>query len=181
MPLTANAGLLDDIKDAVVGHTTDAYERVFVDEEYVSGQTVSMGTFRDDDRGRDLAHWVNGSVSVIEADGERYVQLNGDFAAGPAPDLFLYVGHFRIEHEDDFLQVTELGPLTRGSGASYYRLPTDIEFSEVVVWCKRFHQFMGAATLTEPISNRSGDGLLNPYIEYYESVAAGIVDTMSNV
>ena len=146
-PLSANAGVLDDVVDAVKGHTKDLYDRIIVAEEHVEGITVSKGKFRENDRGRDLAHWVDGSVSVIEADGERYIQLNEDFEAGLAPDLFLYVGHFMIEHEEDFLQVTEIGPLKRGKGASYYRMPTDIEFSEVVIWCKRFSQFMGAATL----------------------------------
>ena len=45
--------------------------------------------------------------------------------------------------------VVEVSKLESGSGAQYYELPVNFEDEdhvEIVIWCKRFGAFMGAAT-----------------------------------
>ena len=85
-------GLSGTIRDAVNGHVTDITERVTVDDQHVDGMLIAQADFRDDDIGRDAAHWVNGSVSLIwdEVNDKHYIQLEDNFEAGLAPDLYIY-------------------------------------------------------------------------------------------
>ena len=76
-------GLSGTIRDAVNGHITDVAERITVVDEVATGDVISTATFREDDIGNDAAHWVKGSVSIVEMDGKTYVQLNEDFQARP--------------------------------------------------------------------------------------------------
>ena len=85
-------GLSGTVRDAVEGHAVDITERLTVADEVASGDVLTTATFREDDIGNDVAHWVKGSVSIVEMDGKTYVQLNeDDFQAGLAPDLYIYV------------------------------------------------------------------------------------------
>ena len=85
--------------------------------------------------------------------GKTYVQLNSDFEAGLAPDLYIYVSTSAtpIVDERSFFATTqlELGKLGKGSGASFYEVPGGLKPVQVTIWCKRFSQFMGSATLVK--------------------------------
>ena len=151
---TANAGIWDTIKDAITGHTADVIERVTVRRLAIApGFVEASNNFRENDRGQDAAHWVKGTAQVIRdpATGKSYVQLQSNFKAGLAPDLYIYVStenHY-IQDEADFTRYKqiELGKLTKGSGASFYELPSTIRAQDVqsiTIWCKRFNQFMGS-------------------------------------
>ena len=88
-----------------------------------------------------------GSVSIVNVNGKNYVQLNSDFEAGLAPDLYLYVSSATpIVDERSFFATTqlELGKLGKGSGASFYEVPGGLKPIQVTIWCKRFSQFMGS-------------------------------------
>ena len=86
-------GLSGTVRDAVEGHATDITERLTVEDQNADGLVVSYADFRDDDIGRDAAHWVNGSVSLIwdEVNDKHYIQLEDNFEAGLAPDLYIYL------------------------------------------------------------------------------------------
>ena len=146
-------GLSGTIRDAVNGHVADITERVTVADEVASGDVLTTAVFREDDPGNDAAHWVKGSVSIVEMDGKTYVQLNSDFEAGLAPDLYIYVSTSAtpIVDEKSFFATTqlELGKLVKGSGASFYEVPNGIKPAQVTIWCKRFSQFMGSATVVQ--------------------------------
>ena len=149
----ANAGIWDTIKDAITGHTADVIERVTVEDAIAPGFVEASNNFRENDRGQDAAHWVKGTAQVIRdpATGKSYVQLQSNFKAGLAPDLYIYVStenHY-IQDEADFTRYKqiELGKLTKGSGASFYELPSTIkaqDIESITIWCKRFNQFMGS-------------------------------------
>ena len=148
----AQAGIFDKITDAVTGHVTDIKDRITHDDEYVSGTIVTSAKFRGDDVGRDPAHWTDGTVSLVERDGVRYLQFADDFNNGLAPDLYIYVADRKVVDEGSFwaAETVEVSKLASGSGAQFYELPADFSVSsdfEVVIWCKRFGAFMGAATL----------------------------------
>ena len=144
-------GLSGTIRDAVNGHVADITERVTVADEVASGDVLTTAVFREDDPGNDAAHWVKGSVSIVEMDGKTYVQLNSDFEAGLAPDLYIYVSTSAtpIVDERSFFATTqlELGKLVKGSGASFYEVPGGLKPIQITIWCKRFSQFMGSTTL----------------------------------
>ena len=86
-------GLSGTVRDAVEGHVTDITERVSIADETVAGTLIGYGKFREDDPGNDAAHWVKGTASLVwdEENDKHYIQLEDDFQAGLAPDLYIYV------------------------------------------------------------------------------------------
>ena len=149
------AGPLDwikDARDAVAGHIDDINERINHEDEHIDGMVIATSEFRRDDVGRDGIHWANGSVSLVSDGSGLHVQLGGDFESGPAPDLYIYVADQKVVDEGTFWdsETVEISELDSGSGAQHYRLPeslTSQSHLEVVIWCKRFGAFIGAATL----------------------------------
>ena len=147
---TANALSWSDIKEAITGHTTDLIDRYTEDDAFAPGHPYAMSTFREDDIGQDAAHWVRGDVYLMSSQGTNYVQLGKDFEAGLAPDLYIYAStRADIVDEESFFDSpqVELGKLIKGTGASFYELPDNLQPKSVTIWCKRFSQFMGSANL----------------------------------
>ena len=152
-PSLASANWFSSIKDAITGHTTDVIERATVSDEFAPGNVQLSNNFREDDPGVDAAHWVKGTAQVIRdhSTGKRYVQLQDNFKAGLAPDLYIYISSAEkhIVDEASFYSVgqVELGKLSKGSGASYYEIPNGIKVNSITIWCRRFEQFMGSTSL----------------------------------
>ena len=153
---TASAGLFDRIKDAITGHTDDIIERVTVDDQYAPGNVQASNNFRTDDVGNDAAHWVKGTAQTVRdfAADKNYVQLQNNFKAGLAPDLYIYISLVdkKIVDEQSFNSVEqiELGKLVKGKGASFYEVPAHINIQDIqsiTIWCKRFSQFMGSTNV----------------------------------
>ena len=146
---TASAGIFGDVWTAITGHVDDIKDRRS-DDTFAPGAPIKTSKFRENDPGQDVAHWVTGLLFIVEYQGTRYVQLGTDFEAGLAPDLYIYVSTTpNIIDEDSFFnsEQIELGKLTKGSGASFYELPPNIDPSSVTIWCKAFSQFMGSANV----------------------------------
>lgn len=149
--MTAQAISLGDIKAAITGHVKDATSR-FSEDQVITGDIVSSGTFKDDARGQDAFHRASGSVTIVNNDGVHYVQLGEDFTSTPGPDYHVYISTGSdIQDRRDFRNsdAVELEPLKKGSGASFYEIsgisPADIK--SVTIWCKRFGAFIGSADL----------------------------------
>ncbi len=140
------AGIFDDIKGAITGHYDDLKERVFVENEYADGLTIATTEFKYT---KDSLHWAEGSVSIVKDGDKKYLQLHGDFEAGLAPDLYVYISSDIIKSQADFdkLWVVELAKLKKGSGASYYEIETALDIKSIIIQCKRFNQFMGSALI----------------------------------
>ena len=144
---TVHAGWLDDISTVVGGHINDLQSR-FMDDQLIDGDIIARTMFRENDRGQDTLHHGSGSVLIIDTTDGRYIQLAPDFSSTPGPDYHVYVSQdTNVDHEDRFVKAnqTELGRLIKGSGASYYKLPDDIEFQSVTIWCKAFSEFITSA------------------------------------
>lgn len=136
--------------DALRGHVQDLNERLNHEDEYVEGYVVATSSFRSDDIGRDLAHWADGTVQLVVVGDSTYVQLGDDFRSGPAPDLYIYIADRKVVDETSFwnAKTVEISKLKSGSGAQYYELQENLDqHIEVVIWCKRFGAFIGAATV----------------------------------
>ena len=147
---TAQAGLISDVVDAVQGHVDDINERINHNDEFIEGVSIASGEFRNDDPGRDSIHWADGSVSVVVNQYGTFVQLGSDFRSGPAPDLYIYTASSKVVDEESFYNaenLQELGTLQSGSGASYYYVGQTDGLTEVIIWCKRFGEYIGAATV----------------------------------
>ena len=147
------AGFLSDAWDAIKGHTDDIIERTTVEDAFAPGDIQASNNFRLDDVGRDAAHWANGTVQELRdhETGKRYIQLQDNFVAGPAPDLYIYVSETEtyIVDETTFNQheQIELGKLSKGSGASFYEIPAGVTANQVTIWCKRFGAFIASTNL----------------------------------
>ena len=149
VPITASAGIWDDIVGAVQGHVEDINGRL-ADDEFIGGEIIAEGKFREDDPGQDAIHHGSGWASIRLVDGKRYIQLEESFWTTPGPDYYVYVSATQgISDEGDFYraETVELGKLTKGSGASYYEIPEGIEVASVTIWCKRFEEFIASADI----------------------------------
>jgi len=140
-----HAGILDDITTAITGHYNDAKERLFVEDEIISGTILAESEFT---LSKDSIHWAEGSVSIIEADdGKKYIQLGKDFEAGLAPDLYIFTSTDLIDSQSALDKATRfnLYKLKKGSGASVYQVTGNIK--SIVIWCSAFNQWMGTAVV----------------------------------
>lgn len=145
----SKAGIFDDIRDAFTGHVEDVKDRYLKDDQFVEGDKK---LFSVADWSSDSIHYIDGAASIIQdKNGQKFVQLEEDFAAGLAPDLYVYLAEGHITSDAQFVngRKMELGKLIKGSGASFYEIPkflngySDRKFS-VVIHCKRFNEPMGA-------------------------------------
>ncbi|MCG8673005.1 MAG: DM13 domain-containing protein [Pseudomonadales bacterium] len=147
VPYTAQAGVFDSLKTVVGGHIDDLQSR-FMDDQIIEGTEIARAQFREDDRGQDTLHNGSGTVTIVETDEGRFLQLGSDFSSTPGPDYHVYVSQdSNVDHEDRFdkSRQIELGRLIKGSGASYYKIPADTEFKSVTIWCKAFGEFIVSA------------------------------------
>ena len=143
---TAHAGWFEDIGKAIDGHVSDIKERITIDDAHVTGIDIAKTTFTFT---KDAIHWAEGDVSVVRSIDGEYVQLEETFKSGLAPDLFIVLSDKVITNQAqlDAAPKTTLMKLTKGSGASYYKIPQELKLKTVVIWCKSFNQFMGSAIL----------------------------------
>ena len=139
---SAEAGILEDIGAAIGGHIDDVADRL-KDDEFIPGDRIDNFEFT---YSKDSIHYANGSGEIVVKDGKTYIQLNEDFSAGLAPDLYIFTSNKRITTQADVNRAEKMNltKLKKGSGASYYEIdPKDVK--SIVIWCKRFNQLMGSA------------------------------------
>lgn len=151
LPLTANASWLDSISTVVGGHISDIQSR-FTEDQIIYGNELQRAQFRENDRGQDMLHHGSGSVKIIENSQGRFIQLAKNFSSTPGPDYHVYISNeVFIDHEDRFEESNqvELGKLIKGSGASYYKIPENVQVQSVTIWCKAFNEFIVSADFTE--------------------------------
>ena len=98
----AKANIFSDAIDAVQGHVADVTDRFTHNDTFISGIELSSGMFRDDDIGRDPAHWTDGTATLIESGGDIFIQFDEDFKNGLAPDLYVYVASKKVVDEGSF-------------------------------------------------------------------------------
>lgn len=143
-------GFFSKIGDAVSGHIKDAKSR-FADGATIGGKVVKSAELREDLPGSDTAHYGTGSVTIEEKEGLYYVQFADNTSIGFAPDLNIYVstdGDIVDEPGFEKLNPVHLGEMTKPNGSSFYALPAGMKHDEiksVVVWCRRFSEFMSSA------------------------------------
>ncbi|MGV2829689.1 DM13 domain-containing protein [Myxosarcina sp. GI1(2024)] len=104
-----------------------------------------------------VEHPTQGQVSIIEEDGNRYLELSSDFQTDEGPDLKV------ILHDADTvdLKVEEgsyvsLGALSSFSGAQRYLIPEDVDLNQyqsVAIWCEQFNATFGYAPLAVSTEN----------------------------
>jgi len=155
LPTKLYAGWLDNIGTVIGGHLGDLQSR-FADDELIDGDMIAKALFRSEDRGQDALHRGSGTVILVSTETGSYIQIGPDFTSTPGPDYHVYIStQTGIDHEERFVTANqvELGPLIKGSGASYYKLPEGAEFQSVTIWCKAFNEFITSADFDTPVGS----------------------------
>ncbi len=112
----------------------------------------AMNSFKFDESapGRDPVHWANGTGAVIRTAQGAVLRLNGDFAAGPGPNFWVYLNTRTVGEEKDFKADAgrvKIAPLKSFKGAQNFVLPEGIDaaaFHTVTIWCESFGVYIGS-------------------------------------
>ncbi|MGJ3252480.1 MAG: DM13 domain-containing protein [Elainellaceae cyanobacterium] len=117
-----------------------------------SSQPLPTGSFVSGE------HPTQGAVSIIEENGQRYVEFANDFQTDSGPDLFVILHQSEdvigstlppahpIE-EGDYIT---LAPLQTVSGSQRYPVPETVnldDYRSVAIWCRQFNATFGAASI----------------------------------
>ena len=150
LSMPAQAGIFDDVVDALVGHAKDATGRLKEDQILSDAEIRRTATFRSDDAGNDATHQGSGDVSIVRKNDLYFLQFQPNFDSSFAPDPQIYLSKEAAIYDADSFNASiryKLGALEKGSGASFYAIegfePDDI--SSVTIWCERFGKFITSA------------------------------------
>ncbi len=140
------------VSDALQGHIRDLRDRSRPDA-FIGGEILKRGTIDETAKGQDLLHNSKGGWTLVLSAGALYVQSGDDFRNSPGPDHHVYVSAKPAIKDNDEFEGSgqiEVGRLVKPNGAAYYRLPDSLSAAEVrsvLVWCKRFREYIGSADL----------------------------------
>lgn len=149
-------GFFSKIGDAITGHVGDVKAR-FSDGAVLGGEVLKTSNLRDDLPGTDAVHYGTGTVTLEEKEGGYFVQFADDTKISFAPDLNIYISKKGdIVDEQGYLDLEpiHLGEMTKPNGASFYKLPDGVQPDEVrsvLVWCRRFGEFMSSASFAPDV------------------------------
>lgn len=96
---------------------------------------------------------VQGTWTLVEDDGARYVVLSDDFKTRNAPDLKLFLSkHSAAEANNDNATdgSVRIAELRSNRGAQRYRIPNDVDlgaFSSLLLHCEQYSKLWAAAPL----------------------------------
>lgn len=148
--LAASGSATAQIVDAIGGHLKDIRAR-FDDHSTIAGETLKKGEIDRSAKGQDALHHSAGSWSLVRVGAALYLQSGEDFRSSPGPDYHVYISRSQaIKDNDQFnTHQLEVGRLKKPNGAAYYKLPTTNadEVNSVLIWCKRFGEYIGSADL----------------------------------
>ncbi len=115
-------------------------------------ETLSTGSFVSGE------HPTQGTVRLINENGQHYVELADNFQTNPGPDLFVI-----LHRSDDVIGSTvppaypiregdyvTIAPLQQVSGTQRYDLPASLnvdDYASVAIWCRQFNAIFGSASL----------------------------------
>lgn len=98
---------------------------------------------------------VNGSWSIQEQAGKRFVKLGEDFQTSPGPDVKLYLSPIPISEIGDRDSINLgglfLGKLQAFSGAQQYEIPSSTQldqYKSLVIHCEKYSVVWGGAALS---------------------------------
>jgi hypothetical protein len=95
-------------------------------------------------------HSTEGSVRLVNENGQRYVEFDDEFKTDRGPDLFVLLHRSQMPQSYQAADYTNLGKLQRVNGKQRYAIPANVnpkDFRSVVVWCRQFNATFGYAPL----------------------------------
>ena len=109
-----------------------------------AGAAVATGTFQGVDKE------TQGTVSIVEENGTRYLEFDAAFESADGPDLFVLIHREDVPQNYDADQYINLGELQATAGSQRYEIPEGVsvaDFQSAVIWCRQFNVTFGYATL----------------------------------
>ena len=114
-----------------------------------AAELASKGSFIGD-----RSHPASGTATVVRLKGGGYgIKLHSDFKVRGGPDLRVWVSEANAPRGSSAVRSAghiDLGGLDSSSGEQIYRLPANYDLAKaqsVVIWCRAFGVFFGAAPL----------------------------------
>jgi hypothetical protein len=114
--------------------------------------SVKSGTFQS------AEHPTSGTVTIIEENGEYFIELSEDFKTDDGPDLQVI-----LHRSEDVIGSTKapthsiaegdyviIAPLESKQGTQRYAIPKNVsldDYASVAIWCQQFNATFGAAAL----------------------------------
>lgn len=145
-PSTSSANVFD----VLVGHASDIKAR-FAEHKTIEGRVLKKGEIDTAAKGQDSLHWSSGNWSLVEVDGVLYLQSAENFRSSLGPDYHVYISAYPAIKDNDQFSDDQIviGALAKPNGAAYYRLATTdpMRVQSVLIWCKKFGEYIGAADL----------------------------------
>ena len=95
-------------------------------------------------------HPTNGAATVVEVDGQSYLEFDSAFSSDSGPDLFVLLHTEAVPESYSADNYVNLGRLQSVAGAQRYAIPEDVDvsaFKSAVIWCRQFNVTFGYATL----------------------------------
>ena len=105
---------------------------------------IAKGTFQGVD------HPTQGTATIVEEDGKRYLEFDADFESDDGPDLFVLLHEEAVPQSYDSEQFVNLGELQTTAGSQRYEIPEGVsveDFRSAVIWCRQFNVTFGFAAL----------------------------------
>ncbi|MBF2072531.1 MAG: DM13 domain-containing protein [Synechococcales cyanobacterium C42_A2020_086] len=115
-------------------------------------QVVASGSFVSGE------HPTQGSVRILEENGQRYIELGNDFQTNRGPDLFVILHRspdvigttVAPTHSINEGEYVTIAPLESVNGQQRYPIPIEVnlaDYQSVAIWCRQFNATFGAASL----------------------------------
>ncbi|MBX2844641.1 MAG: DM13 domain-containing protein [Saprospiraceae bacterium] len=111
------------------------------------GQTNTQGAFQK------LNYSVKGSWSLVEEDGQTYLELNETFSTQSGPDLKLFVTKTNLDRLNGSNAIQDaalISRLKRSNGIQRYLIPEGVDLSDyatLLIHCERFSKPWAGAKL----------------------------------
>ncbi len=114
---------------------------------------AATGTFREDAKGQDAAHWGKGTLHLYrKPDGSLVLQIQDDFQSGRIPDPWIYLNSkANIDDEKDFNRDRgrkKFARLKSFTGTQDYPVRESLkEIRAVTIWCETFGAYIASANI----------------------------------
>lgn len=96
-----------------------------------------------------VAHPTLGTATIIEENGKRYLEFDGEFQSDGGPDLVVLLHTEAVPQTYNSQTYVNLGALQATTGTQRYEIPETVSietFQSAVIWCRQFNVTFGYAT-----------------------------------
>ena len=96
---------------------------------------------------------MQGTWTIVEEDGDRFLVLSSDFKTRSAPDLKLFLSKHTVSgatNRNATDRAVLIAPLAKNKGGQRYPIPRDVdltEYSTLLLHCEKYSKLWAASEL----------------------------------